>query len=305
MAGARANRLRSLDALKTYRYLRIGMIGAVALLAASIAIERSKVDCFQTSISAYYYTPVRAIFVACMFAVSLSLIAYKGRTTGEDLFLNLAGMAAPIVAVAPTIDIGTCWSAPPFPRPDTHGTLANWVINNIDNNFYALLIAGAVAFVVALVILILNLRLGRDEVGVGTVVLVAATAVILLLGWWAIENWDSFNRRAHGIAAVAMFAFLVAAIVANVVTHKDERGTPWTAMYSSVAALMVLGGVVALLGHPFGRHEVFALEAWEIGWFAAYWLAQTVENWNERVLARPGPEADAVELAATPNGTEG
>lgn len=53
MAPRQVEPLRSRDAIKTYRYLRIGMIGAVFLLAASIGIERSKVDCWQTSISAY------------------------------------------------------------------------------------------------------------------------------------------------------------------------------------------------------------------------------------------------------------
>ncbi len=51
--GGRApEKLGSRDAIKTYRYLRVAMVGAVLLLAASIAIERSKVDCWQTSISA-------------------------------------------------------------------------------------------------------------------------------------------------------------------------------------------------------------------------------------------------------------
>jgi hypothetical protein len=49
-----AEPLKSRDVIKAYRYLRIGMIGAVLLLAVSILIERSKVDCWQRSISAYY-----------------------------------------------------------------------------------------------------------------------------------------------------------------------------------------------------------------------------------------------------------
>jgi hypothetical protein len=81
MAARPAKALKSQDAIKTYRYLRRGMIGAVVLLAVSIAIERSKVDCWQTSISAHYYTPVRAIFVGSMIAVGLSLVVYKGRST--------------------------------------------------------------------------------------------------------------------------------------------------------------------------------------------------------------------------------
>jgi hypothetical protein len=145
MEAGPAEPLRSQDAIKTYRYLRIGMIGAVVLLAASIAIERSKVDCWQTSISAYYYTPVRAIFVGSMIAVGLSLIVYKGRAW-EDVCLNFAGMLAPVVAVVPTTDVGRCWSVAPSPLPvKADGSLADWVVTNIDNNIYALLIAGALA----------------------------------------------------------------------------------------------------------------------------------------------------------------
>ena len=98
-------KLRPLDVLKTYRYLRIGMIGAVFLLAASITIEAAQAGCLQNSISAYYYTPVRAIFVGTMVAVGLSLIVYKGRGWKEDLSLTLAGMLAPVVADRPFVSV--------------------------------------------------------------------------------------------------------------------------------------------------------------------------------------------------------
>jgi hypothetical protein len=115
--------------IKTYRYLRLGMVGAVVLLAASIGIERSKVGCWQTSISAYYYTPVRAIFVGSLMAVGLSLIVYKGRGRGEDLCLNFAGMLAPVVAIVPTKNVGTCWSIEPRPspvKPTARWTTGSW-----------------------------------------------------------------------------------------------------------------------------------------------------------------------------------
>ncbi|OWY63029.1 hypothetical protein B7486_55270, partial [cyanobacterium TDX16] len=96
---ARVRHERASDAVSTYRYLRIGMIGAVGLLTTSIWIEHGNVQepCFQTSISAYYYTPVRAVFVGCLLAVGLALIVIKGRTALEDTCLNSAGMLAPLV----------------------------------------------------------------------------------------------------------------------------------------------------------------------------------------------------------------
>ena len=136
-------------AITTYRYLRISMVGAVLLLAVSIAIERAQVDCWQTSVSAYYYTPVRAIFVGVLMAVGLCLIAIKGSTTWEDATLNAAGMLAPIVAVVPTSDVGTCWSQTPRPLPvNDDGQLADWVVANIDNNITALIVTGIVGLVV-------------------------------------------------------------------------------------------------------------------------------------------------------------
>jgi hypothetical protein len=291
-----AEPLRSDDARWTYRYLRIAMIGAVVLLAASIAIERSKVDCWQTSISAYYYTPARAIFVGTLIAVALALIAYKGKGTWEDLSLNFAGMLAPVVAVAPTTDVGICWSLPPTPRPVIDGSLAPWVVANIDNNIYALLIAGFLGLAISAVIAIINRVSNRSnqkimapiKVERTTLIGLGLTALALVSGWWLIQNWDDFDTDAHGYAAVLMFVFLIGAIVANVLENwrkrrMERRHTVWSWVYMVVAALMVIGGILIWLTRTFGEHTVFALEAYEIALFALYWIAQTAENWFEKV----------------------
>jgi hypothetical protein len=277
-----AQQLTEDHAIKTYRYLRIGMIGAVVLMAVSIVIERSKVDCWQTSISAYYYTPVRAIFVGAMIVVGFSLIVYKGRPNGEDICLNFAGMLAPVVAVAPTTDVGDCWSVEPDPLPvRSDGTLANWVVDNIDNNFNALLIAGAVGLGIAL---FLAIAVNKGSVGATvrtvrgqweTSASLALTALVLLVGWWLSENWSDFDTRAHGWAAVLLFLFLIGAIVVKVLDY-GPGDRKWRAVYAAVAAGMVIGGGIIVTTRIFGRHTVFALEAWEIVLLAIYWIFQTV-----------------------------
>jgi hypothetical protein len=297
MAAGTAEPLKSQDAIKTYRYLRIGIIAAIVLLATSIAIERSKVDCWQTSISAYYYTPVRAIFVGTMIAVGLSLIVYKGRSTLEDTCLNFAGIFAPAVAVAPTTDVGRCWSIPPSPLPvKDDGSLADWVVTNIDNNIYALLIAGGVGLgVAALTAMVVNrsVRAPIEKVERATRVSLAVTALVLLFGWWLIQNWDDFNTRAHGFAAVLMFVFLIGAIVAKVVEHRDERDKVWFWVYAAIAGLMILAAILIPTTRIFGEHTVFALEAYEIAFFAVYWIVQTAENWNEKVIGAVPVKAEA------------
>ena len=124
-------------AIKTYRYLRIGMVVLVLLLASSVIIEAVKAKCLQTSISAYYYTPVQAIFVGGLMAIGVCLIVIKGSTPAEDLCLNLAGMLAPIVAVVPTSEERSKCAA------STRVALSrDWVTASYRNNVEALLIAG-------------------------------------------------------------------------------------------------------------------------------------------------------------------
>jgi hypothetical protein len=309
-----AEPLRSTDAIWTYRYLRIAMVGAVVLLAASIGIERSKVDCWQTSISAYYYTPVRAIFVGTLIAVALALIAYKGRGPWEDVSLNLAGMLAPVVAVVPTTDVGRCWSLPPIPLPvKDDGSLAEWVMANIDNNIYALLIAGLLGLAISAIIAMINRVsnrsnqrvIARPQVEGTTKIGLALTTLTLLSSWWLIQNWDDFDTEAHGYAAVLTFVFLIGAILANVIENwrkrrEERRHKVWSWVYMVVAALMVLGGIFIWLTRIFDEHTVFALEAYELTLFALYWIAQTAENWFERVeTERSGSDIPAEGAAST------
>jgi hypothetical protein len=316
MAAEPVRPLRSEDAIWTYRYLRIAMVGAVVLLAASIGIERSKVDCWQTSISAYYYTPVRAVFVGTLTAVALALIAYKGKGTWEDLSLNFAGMLAPVVAVAPTTDVGRCWSLAPSPLPvKADGSLAEWVVTNIDNNIRALLFAGFVGLAVSAVIAIRNRVSNRSvmapiKVERPTLIGLVLTALVLASGFWLTQTWDDFSRQAHGYAAVLLFVFLIGAILANVIENwrkrsQDRRNKVWSWVYMVVAGLMVLGGIFIWLTRIFDEHTVFALEAYEIGFFALYWIAQTAENWPEEVIpnendrSRSVPSRPADDAAST------
>jgi hypothetical protein len=275
-------------AIVTYRYLRIGMVGVVVLLGVSILIERSQVDCWQTSVSAYYYTPVRAIFVGGLLAIALALIVIKGSTPWEDATLNAAGMLAPIVAVVPTSDVGTCWSVSPGPspvRPD--GQLADWVVANIDNNITALVVAGIAGLIVAAIIATLATRnvMAIAEVGPVRMRLGLLGAMAFLVGGAVLfVMWDDFDRRAHGWAAVAMFAFLAVAVAQNA---WQRRGSPsprvhfW--LYTTIAVLMIGAAIVMF---PLGSrwaHMVLVLEATEIALFAAFWLVQTHEHWNETI----------------------
>ena len=288
-------------AIKTYRYLRIAMVGIVVLLGISIGLEKSKVDCFQTSISAYYYTPVRALFVGGLLAIGVSLIVIKGSTAWEDVFLNIAGMLAPLVAVVPTSGTGNCWSIPPSPLPrNEDGTMADWVLANIENNVRALIYAGFAGLVAAAIIAAVVKRDAFAPFKIeGLAIRVGwlAAFAILLVGLGLHLWWDPFPTRSHGFAAVLMFVFLALAIGTNAWERRrrtDKR--IYFRIYAAIAGLMVLVGVVMLPIQGQWRHTVLVLEAIEILLFAAFWSVQTREHWYETA----GPVAPTDPEAPTP-----
>lgn len=287
------NTRRTLEAThvrETYRYLRIGLIGATALLGMSVLIERINTECWQGSISAYYYTPARSVFVGTLVAVGLVLIVIKGEGL-EDLFLNLAGMLAPVVAFVPTTSVGQCWSIEPQPSPLAGvrpTVLADWVIANVENNMWALIAAGTLglALAVGLYVRTRDSFLWPFEVGQGNLAAVWGMLLVgVIIGGAALALWvwDDFSLRAHDAAALGMFIFLAAASVTNARRSKEPsyRRTYWLVAILMIAAALVIWLMTTLVDD--WRHSVFWLEVIEIGLFATYWIAQTAEHWNEKV----------------------
>ncbi|MFW0796925.1 hypothetical protein AAFP30_24180 [Gordonia sp. CPCC 205515] len=94
--------------MATYFALRL-MIAAGALLLPVVlviwAAVSDDVD-LQGSISGFYYTDARDVFVGIVVAVGVALIAYRGYSVGENWLLNLAGVLAIVVALVPTTPPG-------------------------------------------------------------------------------------------------------------------------------------------------------------------------------------------------------
>ncbi|MDH3300043.1 MAG: hypothetical protein OES24_06010 [Acidimicrobiia bacterium] len=286
-------------ALKTYRYLRMGMVGLVVALAVSILLERLEVDCWQTSISSYYYTPVRAVFVGGLMAIGASLLVIKGSTRREDVLFNIAGILAPVVGVVPTSSVGECWSLEPTPLPtDGEGNLAPWVIANIDNNIQALLLAGIVGMlavgIIAAVVYddpVTAARSAPRDRQIGLIV----TMAVLLIGWGLHRWWDAFPTQAHGWAAVLMFLFLALGIGVNAWERRHiPKHRRYAGIYAVISALMVGVGIVFLAALRGWSHMVLVLEITEITLFAAFWVAQTVEHWGRDSL-RVAPDEPGLE----------
>ena len=134
----------------TYRGLRVGMVVLVLLLFGSVVFEILRTGvagqlCLQPSISAYYYTPARPVFVAALSAVGAGLIIYRGTTAAENVLLDFAGFFAFVVAFVPTkIGRNPCGTSNLPTDADITAAEAN--------NVLVLLVIGVVAVVASLIL---------------------------------------------------------------------------------------------------------------------------------------------------------
>ena len=89
-------------ALLTYNYLRLIVNAPVVLLIGTMIAWWAFDGDIPTSISGYYATPVRDVFVGAMVAIAFCMIIYKGTLRLEDYSLNLFGIFAIFVALVPS-----------------------------------------------------------------------------------------------------------------------------------------------------------------------------------------------------------
>lgn len=290
--------------VKTFRYLRITMVLLVLLLAVSVLYERwgTGVGCWQTSLSAYWYTPSRPVLVGVLVAIGLCLVALKSSTVLEDGLLNVAGLLAPVVAFVP-VPRGDVLSGPcPARAANETETLAS-----IANTMTAYLLVGAVAWVLASVVAWVS----RDRVGARPVERLAFLGIALVLlvgaGAWFWAGRDSFVELAHYAAAVPMFLCFVAVVVWSARRYGLSRSDEWEEddgplryvnRYLSLAVIMVAGTAgMALVAVLTGwTHVVLAVEAWLILTFAVFWVLQTVELWDSGLRREAGEAPSSPDL---------
>lgn len=98
-----------------YRALRAVIGGIVILLVPVVYIGNWLIfigrrgDCFYNpqwipgSLSGFYYTHMRNLFVGAMCAVGVFCVAYRGHDRWDDRLTNVAGLAAICIALFPTM----------------------------------------------------------------------------------------------------------------------------------------------------------------------------------------------------------
>lgn len=297
-------RVRASASVRTYRYLRLSLVGLVLLLLVCVWLERltgADVNRRLGSISAYYYTPARSVFVGALVAIGISLVAIVGRRGFEDTSLNIAGMLAPVVAMVPT------------PRgaggapcdPDGRCSVPPEFVPSVVNNVWGLVALGFLGLAVGVKIVILR---GQSSPATRRGFFLAAGVWLAFVLWFQLGR-DPFLDLAHYVSAVPLFGLITGVAFVNARKASARReGVPskgaksYTTIYGVVAGIMTLTFVVAAVlavvdqwgGGGTPTEWVLWVEVVLLVSFAVFWLTQTMDYWDDGL-----PE----EAVATPVGT--
>jgi len=261
---------------QTYLALRLGMVLLVALLFLAVAIQWISVGCLQRSISAYYFTSTRSVFVGALCAIGACLIVYRGNTDTENVLLDFSGFVAFVVAFVPT-QVDTMCQPSNVPSVEE-------LASGVRNSVWALLVIGATAVFVGWRLLKRQgSRTGLSKYGKLSL---AAAATSLFAGVLFFAFWPAtFQRIGHNVSAIVLFAGIVAVVTLNALGFARKQGQATVAKvatnrYAIVAWSMVLSavglGIVGFTVEGFA-HWLFCLEAALILEFAVFWGIQTVE----------------------------
>lgn len=257
--------------VRSYRYLRIGIVGLLTALGAAVIYQRAQANCSLGSVSAYFYTPVRSVFVAGLVGLGVCMLALRGLNLAEDIFLNIGGIFAFLVAFVPTPG-GSASCQDPDIR----------VSASVRDNVTALLIVGIPAIALAFTLLFIGWN-GREKAhrrwalaeGIITLALWAGTLIVVAfyLGWAV--------HYVHNIAAISLAVCIIAVAGANAYRRKEapiQGGLhPIRFLYSWIAAGMLVISITLLVLAMTGVITVFWLELSVAVMFIIFWIAQTIQ----------------------------
>lgn len=262
-------------ALDTYRYLRGGIPVMLIMLGVAIVIEVARSRTVLTSVSAYYFTSVHAVFVGTVCVMGALLIVYRGVKPTEDILLNLAGTLAFVVAFVPTT------------RPSPDVPIGAVPVSTVVANVWAL----ATALVLARIASWLMYRRTHTAPDLGPIARAAmwlqrTVFTIGIVTLAVAPRW--FVTNAHGIAAVTLFAAIIAtvfltAFVADKGMVNSANPGLYQRVYRGIAVAMVLTlGAAVVVHYTLSEfsHVVIVVEVVLLAEFFAYWAVQTVEKWN-------------------------
>lgn len=263
---------------RTYRYLRIGVAGTVIAIFVAIAQAAAGYG-WLTTVSDYFYTPARNVFVGALIAVSLALIALSGRGA-ERALLDAAALFAPLIALVPT-------TIPPGAVP---GVAVSCTERCFPPEYEADAANGVAVYLVlgVLVLLVALLLAALRQVSLPAVwpSLIIAAVVLAATGLtWAFAR-DLFLQQGHFVATTLFFALFAAVALRSAFPRRGPQPAPvYRVLYTAIAVglVVVLIAYVILLPQADGGGIpiVLVLEAAALALFFAFWVVQGVEKWSD------------------------
>ncbi len=291
-----------LDLIYTYRYVRAGMVALLFMLVFSVGYQAVLArGCLLGSISAYYFTPARAIFIGALSGLGVLLIVHKARSQEEDVLLDFSGIMAIVVALVPTVPDRRCNGSSSLSPAD--------VADAVRNNIWTLIVVLLGAILVRRVLRRDRPRTPPSAGGTVTGVICGVVLVAELL--FFLVKRDSFIALSHGIAAGTMVAGIIAVMVLNALNQPaDPRGQRFRHVYYGIAIALGLSLGVAVGLHlwlPGFRHFVLLAELIIIALFMTFWITQTVELWGvepDQIRRQVATASPAGAVTRRPGGSE-
>jgi hypothetical protein len=278
------------DVVQTYRYLRGAMVGLLLALLVSVVLQwwlGTDRSCWLGSISAYYFTAARTVFVGTLCALGIALLAYEGHSPEENVLLDFSGFMALLVAAVPTVPDTRC-------GPNAFDESTDEIAAGIGIGVPTLVVVALVALLVIAVIRVRSMRdgtLARPAPRVVVLAVVCAGIVVIELVLVAVLRGPHV-AVAHAIAASTMVAGAIAVMVCSAVRVDERHGASASEQATAAAyrrtyltLAIVLGVLLALTValhltvSGFGL-TVLVAEVVILVLFGAYWVVQTVELWN-------------------------
>ena len=259
-------------ALTTYRSLRGTLLAIIGCLLVAVVAETIRTGSVQDSISAYYYTAAGRIFVAATAAMGVCLVALRGYTDAEDVFLNLAGISAPMIGFVPT------------PR---EGVVPDQVTIAVSTLTYLSVLAlGSIAVLISG--LVRRRRPGRRwPSGWGWFGFVTTWLATIVGVAWVLIDKATFADHAHLMAAGVTFGCTAVLVLLNTdwgartLGRAKHSRTRFELSYWIVFALMIASTIAwVVLDYVVDIDWPYVFLCQEVALlllFVAFWILQTID----------------------------
>lgn len=294
---------------QTYLYLRLSLIGTIVAIGLAVVLTPKRLlpDGNGTlhSISHYYYTPARIVFVGALCAAALALLTLAGKGI-QSYLLDIAALLAPLIALIPTpVKLNEVATFDPKCATPNDQCIPPDDFEYVRLGFTVWLWLAGLVILIGFVragVLAYRARTGSSEnEKVPPLVwwtLVVASAIWVFFFWTG--NWQQawFHSNAHFTAAGTFFVIVSLVAWIEAVRQRRRRagsqdddtnrrkmtGYLWT--YAFIGIVLFLNTIAATViilvqskvNTDFAPSGVFIVEGIGLIFFAAFFAVQTFDH---------------------------